>query len=52
MNIHVNAIGNRLSLRATQHSRDKPWKDLLIPHDSLDEAMTLAGLAAKWEFST
>jgi type III restriction enzyme len=35
--------------RATEHSGGKPWKYLLVPHDSLDESMTLAGLAAKWE---
>ena len=36
--------------RATEHSGGKPWKYLLIPHDSLDESMSLAGLAAKWEW--
>ena len=38
--------------RATEHSGGKPWKYLLVPHDALDESMTLAGLAAKWEYTT
>ncbi len=38
--------------RATEHSAgSKPWKYLLIPHDQLDESMTLDGLAKKWEWS-
>ena len=37
--------------RATEHSAGgKPWKYLLIPHDQLDESMTLDGLAKKWEW--
>lgn len=37
--------------RATDHEMDhggKPWKYVLIPHDAIQENMTLAGLAAKY----
>jgi len=78
---HVNAIGDRLSLRppqrgsleilsraceiaslakddaaatwcnhATAHAEennDKPWQYLLIPHDQIQDQMTLGGLAAR-----
>jgi type III restriction enzyme len=36
--------------RATRCADGKPWKNLLIPHDVIDETKTLAGLAAAWEF--
>lgn len=36
--------------RATEHAGGKPWKYLLIPHDAIDEAKALAGLAATYEF--
>ena len=31
---------------------EKPWKYLLIPHDAIDTAKTLQGLAASFTFST
>jgi type III restriction enzyme len=34
---------------ASQHG-EKPWSYLLIPHDAIDEAKTLAGLAASYTF--
>ena len=30
---------------------DKPWKYLLVPHTAIDEAQTLAGLAATYTFN-
>jgi type III restriction enzyme len=38
--------------RATDHERQnggKPWRYLLIPHDAIDAARTLAGLAGQFE---
>jgi type III restriction enzyme len=37
--------------RASEHAGGKPWRYLLIPHTTIDESKTLAGLAAAWEFS-
>jgi type III restriction enzyme len=37
---------------ATAHAQengDKPWRYLLIPHDQIQDQMTLAGLAARYE---
>ncbi len=36
---------------ATKHGGGKPWKYLLIPHEQIDDAKTLAGLAAMYEKS-
>jgi len=36
--------------RATEHAGGKPWRNLLIPHDAIDESKTLAGLTATHEF--
>jgi hypothetical protein len=38
---------------ATAHAEQKggtPWKYLLIPHDQIQEQMTLAGLAARYTY--
>jgi type III restriction enzyme len=40
---------------ATAHAEQsggKPWKYLLIPHDQIQDQMTLAGLAARWTYHT
>ena len=37
---------------ATAHANEnggKPWRYLLIPHDQIQDQMTLAGLAARYE---
>lgn len=37
---------------ATEHAQEnsgKPWRYLLIPHDQIQDQMTLAGLAARYE---
>jgi type III restriction enzyme len=34
---------------ASKHGGGKPWKYLLIPHEQIDDAKTLAGLAAMYE---
>ena len=37
---------------ATDHAKQnggKPWKYLLIPHDQIQDQMTLAGLVARFE---
>jgi len=37
---------------ATTHAKEnggKPWRYLLIPHDQIQDQMTLAGLAARYE---
>jgi len=39
---------------ANQHAIEnngKPWQYLLIPHDQIQDQMTLAGLAARYQFS-
>ena len=37
--------------RATEHGGGKPWHYLLIPHDKINDAMTLAGAAAQFLFT-
>ena len=42
----------RWCVQASEHARTcegKPWQYLLIPHDSIAENMTLAGLAARFK---
>ena len=34
---------------ATKHGSGKPWNYLLVPHDKVDDAKTLAGLVAMYE---
>jgi type III restriction enzyme len=41
-----------LAKDATDHANEnggKPWRYLLIPHDQIQDQMTLAGLAARCE---
>jgi len=50
-----NRMAQQLSIvwcrRATEHGGGKPWHYLLIPHDKINDAMTLAGAAAQFTFT-
>jgi type III restriction enzyme len=44
-------VSERWCRNATQHAASngaKPWKYVLIPHDSIAENMTLAGLVSRF----
>ena len=40
----------RIWCRLASEHGEKPWPNLLIPNDAIDESKTLAGLAASYTF--
>ncbi len=47
---HANANGGLPAVPgAVPAQAGKPWRYLLIPHDQIQDQMTLAGLAARFE---